>query len=58
MNELGQLLRKLEQARFYGGLEIKFEAGNVVLIKKTETIRPMQPSYGTSRGESNATRQR
>jgi hypothetical protein len=58
MNELVQLLRQLEQARYYGALEIKFEAGNIVLIKKTETIRPTQPSYGTSRGESDVTRQR
>ena len=50
MNELAQLLRQLEAGRFFGSLEIKFEAGHVVLLKKTETLKPMQPSYGDNRG--------
>ncbi len=40
MNELTQLLRQLEAARFYGSLEVKFEAGKVTLIRRTETINP------------------
>ncbi len=35
-----EILRELERNRFYGSLEIKFEAGRVVLIRKTETIKP------------------
>ncbi len=35
-----RLLRDMEQQRFYGGLEIKFESGHVVLIRKTENIKP------------------
>jgi len=34
------ILKELEHERFYGSLEMKFEAGRVVLIRKTETIKP------------------
>jgi hypothetical protein len=50
MNDLIQLLHQLEQSRFYGVLEVKFEAGNVVLLKKTETFKPMHSGYGDNRG--------
>lgn len=50
MNELAEMLRQLELGRFYGSVELKFEAGHVVLLKKTETIKPMQPSCGDNRG--------
>jgi hypothetical protein len=40
MNELIEMLKELEQRRFYGSVEIKFESGAVTLIKKTETINP------------------
>lgn len=36
------LLSDLERAGFWGSLEIKFEGGNVVLIKKIETLKPNQ----------------
>jgi hypothetical protein len=36
------LLNDLERASFWGSLEIKFEGGNIVLIKKTETLKPNQ----------------
>ncbi len=36
---INQILQELEQHRFYGSLEIKLEAGRVVLIRKTETIK-------------------
>jgi len=59
MNELTQLLRQLEVAHFYGTLELKFESGQLVLLKKTETFKPTQPSYGDNRGthERNQSRQ-
>jgi hypothetical protein len=34
-----EIVSELEHNRFYGSLEIKFEAGRVVLVKKTETIK-------------------
>lgn len=50
MRELTELLRQLEAGRFYGSVELKFEAGHVVLLKKTETLKPTQSSYGDNRG--------
>ncbi len=50
MTELIAFLRELETSRFYGSVELKFEAGHVVLLKKTETLKPMQPSCGNNRG--------
>lgn len=38
--ELTNLLAALEQQRFFGTLEVKIEAGRVVLMRKTETIKP------------------
>lgn len=35
------LLVGLEQQRFFGSLEVKLEAGRVVLIRKTETLKPL-----------------
>jgi len=40
MNELAELLKELERDRFYGSIEVKFEAGAVTLIRRTETINP------------------
>ena len=42
MNELLQLLRQLEQSHFYGSLEVRFEAGHVTVIRKTESIKPRE----------------
>jgi hypothetical protein len=39
MDKLIELLKKLASEGFYGSLEIKFEAGKVVLLKKTQTIK-------------------
>jgi hypothetical protein len=44
-----KLLAELEAARFYGSLELKYEAGRVVLIRKTETFKPTESSYGNNR---------
>ena len=40
MDELIALLRRLEASGFYGSLEVKFETGRVVIIRKTETLKP------------------
>lgn len=39
-NQFSRMLLELEHSGFYGSLELKFEAGSVVLLKKTETIKP------------------
>ena len=46
-----KLLKELEHQRFYGAVELKFESGNVVLIRKTENIKPN--NYRNNRGEQN-----
>ena len=37
---LTPLLAELERNRFYGSIELKFEAGRIVLLRKTEMIKP------------------
>lgn len=53
MSELAQLLRELEQARFYGSLELKYEAGRIVLIRKSETLKPCGQSFRDNRSADN-----
>lgn len=50
MDKLNELLREFEHSQLYGSLEIKFEHGKVVLIRKSETFRPTVENYGSSRG--------
>ena len=49
--EINELLRRLESARFYGSLELKFEAGQIVLLRKTETIKPNEAGRSTRGAE-------
>jgi hypothetical protein len=39
-DSLNCLLADLQRQRFFGSVELKLEAGTVVLIRKTETIKP------------------
>jgi len=48
MREVTKILAELERQRFYGTLEIKFEAGRIVLLRKTETLKPTEASYRAS----------
>ena len=49
---VNDLLRSLEQSRFYGTVELKFESGRVVLIRKSETIKPSTNDCRDNRGEA------
>ena len=49
MNELVAMLRQLETSRFYGSVEVKFEAGHIVVVKKTESIM-LSKDHRTNRG--------
>lgn len=40
MDDAIRLIRELAQQGFYGSLTLKFEAGQVVVLKKEETIKP------------------
>ena len=51
MHDMNELLAELACQRFYGSLEIKFEAGKVVLLRKTETIKPTVENCRTNRGK-------
>ena len=46
-----EMLRELERRRFHGTLEIKLESGRVVLVRKTETIKPTHANCRDTRGE-------
>ena len=50
-SEIMNLIGTLQRQSFYGALEVKFEAGRVVLLKKTETIKPTEPNYATKLSE-------
>jgi hypothetical protein len=52
VTELTELLCQLEAARFFGSLELKFESGHVVLLKKIETLKPTQQGCGNNRGKA------
>lgn len=50
MTVLSDLLRTLEQSRFYGTLELRYESGHIVLVKRTETMKLSQPDFRNTRG--------
>jgi hypothetical protein len=39
VDKLFVLIKKLIDDKFYGSLEIKFEAGKIVLLKKVQTVK-------------------
>jgi len=40
MKKLFDLLKQYEENKLYGEVLVKLEAGKVVIIKKTESIKP------------------
>jgi hypothetical protein len=48
--ELNDLLHDLENRRFFGSVELKFESGRVVLIRKSETLKPTENCCRDNRG--------
>ena len=46
------LIREFEADKLYGEVVVKFEAGRVVLLKRSETIKPtIERSDRNTRGE-------
>lgn len=39
MKKLIELLKQLAEERFYGRLEIQFENGKIVILRKIQTIK-------------------
>ncbi len=52
MQSVEQVLSELARDRFYGSVEIKYEAGKPVLLRKTETIKPVEEDHRSNRGKS------
>jgi hypothetical protein len=50
---LEQLVSDLQQTGFYGSLEVKFESGRVVLLKKTETFKSADELRSTRNSHDN-----
>jgi hypothetical protein len=52
MSSVKRILERLCQQRFFGVVELKFEAGSIVLFRKTETIKPehCRDNRGETRG--------
>ena len=38
-DKLIKILQELIQSKFYGSIEIKMEAGNIVILKKIESFK-------------------
>jgi hypothetical protein len=49
---LTDLLRSLEQGRFYGTLELRYESGRIVLAKRCESLKLSEQDYRNNRGEA------
>jgi|GEM_PF-1457304 hypothetical protein len=39
LTKLYEMLREMFNTQYYGAVEIKFEAGKVTIVKKTESIK-------------------
>ena len=39
-SDVNHLLNQLQSERFYGAVTLKFEAGQIVIIKKEQTLKP------------------
>lgn len=39
LTKLYEMLKDMFQNQYYGSLEVKFEAGKVTIVKKTESIK-------------------
>ena len=48
---ISKMLGDLERNRFFGSLELKFESGRIVLVKKTETLKPSDEDRRDNRGQ-------
>ena len=53
MEQVFALIRRLATERFFGSVTLKFESGQVVVLKKEETIKPDNPNnYRDNRGKA------
>lgn len=45
-SDICTLVTELQQSRFYGSVELKYEDGRLMLIRKSETLKPMEKPAG------------
>jgi hypothetical protein len=38
--EIIPLLREAEEEKYYGSIELKYERGQIVIVKRSETLKP------------------
>ena len=50
LGSVQRLIAALQQQGFFGTVELKFEAGRVVLLRKAETLKPDADDYRDNRG--------
>ena len=50
LESVQRILNGLSKQRFYGSVELRFEAGQVVLLRKSETIKPERDNRGDDDG--------
>ena len=48
-DDINLTLRELAKSRFYGSIEIKLEAGRIVLIRISETYKPRMENPSDAR---------
>ncbi len=51
LKEVVLYLSRLARERFYGSVELKFEAGRVVVIRVNRTLKPEDLAAGAAGGE-------
>ena len=52
ISRIDGFLHELQEQKFFGSVELKFEAGRIVLLRKTETLKPLDKTCRNSRGEA------
>ena len=52
MDAIERMLGALVRDQIYGSVEIKYEAGKPVLLRKTETIKPTMEGNRDTRGSN------
>jgi hypothetical protein len=50
MTSVQRILSGLSDQRFFGTVELRFEAGHIVLLRKTETLKPTEEDCRDNRG--------
>ncbi len=53
IEDIPQMIHELVRHKFYGSVQLNFEAGTLVLIRKTETFKPSTRDSRNSRGTAN-----